>query len=493
MILNQILENIKRSPQATAFVFDERHYTYFELGEKIQEIASFLSGRKNERIGVLAQQDFLTYATILGVLFSGNTFVPILSSQPPEKNKNIIVAAEIRFLFFSDIEAKDVFKDLTINFVNSNELVDKSPSPGVYPEQIAYILFTSGSTGVPKGVPISIGNLESFFDAHAKLGLHLSASDRFLQMFDFSFDLSVVSYLLPLLVGGSVYPLKSGNAKYLSVYKTLKDERITYALMVPSIINFLRPYLPRVSFPELRYSTFCGEALLEQDLSLWKKSCANAEHWNFYGPTEATIYCAAFECSTPSARNGILAIGKPMAHTKLMLIDDSENVVEGSGCEGQLCLGGAQVTPGYLDPENTKKAFFKTSSGERFYKTGDIAIRDAAGDYFFCGRVDQQVKIQGFRVELGEIENACSKICAKSTVAVFEHDNHGNAVVAVFVEAAVINEQQLKVELSQILPEYAIPRKIFAKNSFPLNINGKIDRKFLKQEFKDWIVSSKFT
>lgn len=488
MIINKIIENINNNPDAMAIVVNGKSHSYGELGAGMRRVANHLRDVKGCRIGLIANNDFSTYVTILGILFSGNTFIPIVPSHSLDRNLDIIKDGALREIIYTSLESIENLKSSGIVFTNLNEMEAKeSELISLTSNQIAYILFTSGSTGTPKGVPISVHNLNSFFDAFLDLNFELSPKDRFLQMFDFSFDLSVFSYMFPLVIGASVYPLKGEQAKFLAVYKTLKDERITFALMVPSIINFLRPYLPKLVFPDLRYSTFCGEALLESDVEAWSKSCPNAEQWNFYGPTEATIFCAKFKCQNSFSRNGVMSIGNAMKDMMLSLFDHDGNQVHSSMTEAELCLAGPQVTSGYLNTSLNPKSFFVSPTGITYYRTGDIALMDENKNFHYCGRVDNQVKIQGFRVELGEIENIASKFTNRNAIAVFERDDLGNAVIALFLEGAAGNEREVKELLSQHISEYALPRTIFFQEQFPLNVNGKIDRKLLKSNFRDYL------
>ena len=161
--------------------------------------------------------------------------------------------------------------------------------------ELAYILFTSGSTGKPKGVPISRGNLASFVSAFWNIGFKMNEEDRCLQCFDLTFDLSVMSYLIPLIVGASVYTIPYGVVKYVVIPEILEDFDVTVALMAPSTINYLKSYLYELELPKLRYSLFCGEALRDDVTYEWSKSVLNAEIYNVYGPTEDTIFCTYYK------------------------------------------------------------------------------------------------------------------------------------------------------------------------------------------------------
>ncbi len=205
-------------------------------------------------------------------------------------------------------------------------------------QAIAYILFTSGSTGIPKGVPISYSNLQAFLEGLETMGVKLNTSDRCLQMFDLTFDLSVMSYLTPLLAGAAVYTVPEGEIKFMAVYRLLEEYEITCALMVPSVLTYLLPYLEDIDLPAMRFSLFCGEALYQDAAFAWQKSVPNARVWNVYGPTEATIFCTYSAIRDNLAYNGIVSIGSPMQHVQCLVLDEQNHIAE-THTKGELCSG----------------------------------------------------------------------------------------------------------------------------------------------------------
>ena len=260
----------------------------------------------------------------------------------------------------------------------------------------------------------------------------IGQQDKCLQMFDLTFDLSVMSYLVPLLKGACVYTVPGDKIKFGHIAELMEEQRLTIALMVPSILHYLRPYFEEIEFPDMRYSLFCGEALPLDLTDEWSKCVPNSKILNVYGPTEDTIFCTSYTFirnQVNKSYNGIVSIGKAMAGTDMIITDENNDILP-SNKIGELCLSGRQLTPGYWNnDEKNKKTFFEIAFKDKltkFYKSGDLGYTDEDGDFFYMGRLDNQIKIQGFRVELSEIEFHCKKYLDKyNAVALAFHNNAG--------------------------------------------------------------------
>ena len=323
------------------------------------------------------------------------------------------------------------------------------------------------------------------------MGFGIEDNDRCLQMFDLTFDLSVMSYLVPLLSGACIYTIPKDKIKYSYIGELMDEQKLTVALMVPSILHYLRPYFSEINFPDMKYSLFCGEALHLDITEEWSRCLPNAKIVNFYGPTEDTISCTQYtfdRTGRNKSHNGVLSIGKAMKGTVTIIIDENNQVLP-FGNSGQLCLGGTQLTTGYLNnEEKNREVFFFTNyhgKEERFYKTGDLCRCDEDGDILYLGRVDYQTKVQGFRVELFEIEFHVKMFLEKTNVAAVAFaDAIGNTEIGMVIESKEFDTASLHDYMKAIMPAYMIPKRIKFIAHFALNANGKIDRKTLELLFK---------
>jgi D-alanine--poly(phosphoribitol) ligase subunit 1 len=487
MFLHDIFKNLQNGGEHTACIIEDTEYTFEDLRALTGAIQGKIQRTGSMNIGVITQNTPETYATIIASWLTGKAYVPIPSNYPNDRIAEIISTAEIGTLFYTveDEEIEKLKSYFTqIEFVNSSDL-PAAECFCAFPaeDKVAYILFTSGTTGKPKGVPITFGNIQAFMAGFDALGYEVRPEDRFLQMFDLTFDLSVVSFTRPLMIGGSFCTLPAGMIKTLALYHVLDEYRINVSLMVPSAIGLLLPYLDDIHLPELRISQFCGEALKKDLLEKWMACVPNARIDNVYGPTEATIYCSSATCSDNKIKHhsGVVSIGKPMQGAGFLLTDDLGYEILEIKQEGELCLSGNQITPGYLNnPEQNQQKFF-LHNGVRYYRTGDIAYRDRSGNYFYIGRKDDQVKIQGYRIELGEIEIVAGRIIPNVQVVAVGYQAQNNWFLALFVQKSDIAETQILEALTPLLPYYMKPHRIFGINEIPLNANGKTDRKLLRQ------------
>ncbi len=484
-IISQFVSVISRFPERNAFCINETFYTYREYWNLIGKIRTQLGefNIENSRIGLVANDDLHTYASIFAAWMEGMAYVPLHPKQPLERNLEVISQAGLQFVLNSGSER--AFESvITIDTKACESLAPKTDEITADDDALAYILFTSGSTGKPKGVPITRGNLATFMTVFLNTDITLNENDRCLQCFDLTFDISVQCYLTPLLQGACVYTVPHDQIKFTYVYGLLDDHELTFGVLAPSMIHHLRPYFEEIHLEKLKYCLLVAEATPIDLIQEWFKHIPNARVFNFYGPTEATIYCVSYEAKRNEKlkeANGMLAIGRPFEGTDAVILDDSSQIA-GKGVKGEMYVSGHQVTTGYWkNPEKNAEAFKMLDyqgKPQRFYKTGDLCMEDEDGDILYYGRLDYQVKIQGYRIELGEIEfHAREAIGGRNAVAFAYEGEGGSKQIALSLETDGFDEKEVIGFLNAKLPAYMLPSKMFKIEKFPLNTSDKVDRK----------------
>lgn len=487
-ILEPFLEVVESFDKNNAFCIGDEFYAYGTFAKHISKIRSALrlSNYGSRNIGIIANDDIETYASIFAIWFEGLAYVPLHPSQPRARNLEIINQANIDVVISSNeidrmsnaqiiISSSLVFAELQLKPKHTSD------------DDLAYILFTSGSTGKPKGVPITRGNLAAFFESFLEVGFDITASDRCLQCFDLTFDVSVQSFLVPLVNGACVFTVPHNQIKYSYVFGLLEDHRVTFSIMAPSMLRFFRPYFDEMNFLSLRYSILTAEASPVDLVEEWSKCVPNAQIYNFYGPTEATIYCTYYEFKRRNNNihvNGMLTIGKTMNGIRAVIIDEEANIIK-TNQRGELCISGRQLSKGYWNnPDKTVESFFNLQHHgveSRFYKTGDLCYREIDGDIMYVGRIDYQVKIQGYRIELGEIEyHAREYLGGQNAIAISFENEKANIEIALFIEGDLDDPTNILEYLKSKIPNYMIPSKVLVEEKFPLNTNDKVDRNVLR-------------
>ncbi len=494
--LDGFLNSCRRHPNNIAFVIDEHEISYTEFLSHVVAISATLSELKDEsHIGILTGGDVHTYASIYAVWLAGKSYVPLNEKNSALRHSEIIDDAGLKTVLCSReddklIQANDEYCDESLHIIHSHAIspVETDPATLRYDTpDLAYIFFTSGSTGKPKGVPVSISNLNAFLEyCIDQNNYHFGSSDRFLQMFELTFDLSVFSFACPLCIAATCCVVPSDGMTFINVATVLEEQHVTVALMVPSTITFLRNYFDEIELPDLRYSMFCGEALLDEVTREWSDCLSNdCIIQNVYGPTEATIFCSIYdwhsEASRDEAVNGVVSIGKPFTTTGFTIVDADNNELP-AGEKGELCLSGPQVTMHYWNnPEKTSEAYFDHGKDHvHMYKTGDLVYSNDNGNYIYCGRTDSQVKVNGFRIELGEVEHLLRKYftdCQCAVVAIQNTDL--STELHLFLDAEIEDRKAYQKYKSGNLLPYMQPTHVHIVQSMPLNQNGKVDRKAL--------------
>ena len=484
-VLDCVVYAINSFPDNHAFCIDEKHYTYSQFGRYISMIRNNLTKTdyRNTKVGLVINDDLETYASIIALWLEGKCYVPLHPNWPLERCFDICEQVDLDLI----LDSSETTRYKNVQVIKTSELeyeVDcLEPKKDIAEDELAYILFTSGSTGKPKGVPLTRHNLASFVDAFLDI-YPMDENDRCLQCFDLSFDLSIMSYLIPLLKGARVYTVPPEAIKYTYIGGLMEDERLTFALMAPSTIKYLKPYFDEIDCSSLKYSLFCGEALPLDITKEWSKCAKNAIIDNVYGPTEDTIFCSTYRFRRDGdnkTHNGILSIGKPMKNCSMAMFDDGNNECP-IGIMGELCLSGPQLTSGYFKNEEKNKECFFEKDGTVWYRSGDLCYKDADGDIMYSGRLDHQAKIQGFRVEMGEIEWHAREFLGDKNVVCMAFENKDNLTeIAMFIESEAFDPDKMIAYMRTKMPSYMIPARLVFVPVFPLNANDKTDKVKLKE------------
>jgi D-alanine--poly(phosphoribitol) ligase subunit 1 len=495
-LIEKLHRNFRTDNNSLCLHIAEQDYTYAEIAQLIAGIQKILiKNTSSEIVGIVAIDSPETYASILACWFSGKGFVPIHPKYPAERNKNVIEQAGIDLLLCSDKNYNSFISTSKTHIYNTKNIIGHSKEISVdtcSKEHVLCILFTSGSTGQPKGVPMTLNNIECTIDSYFALGTNQNASDRCLQMFELTFDMSMLSYLPAFILGASVYTVGSDKIRYLEAMKIMKDHKITFAMMVPSTLNLLRPYFSKILLPETKYSFLGGEPFYKEVAEEWNKCVPNAQIVNISGPTEITMACMGYELQKDftknKSHNGILGFGFPWKNTTAIIVDENLEIVK-TGQAGELCFAGNHVMSGYLNqPELNKVVLFEKKIEDkfiRFYRTGDMVFIDRSGFFYTCGRKDLQVKIQGHKVELEEIEFVTKKVLDNNMViALARLNQNGTHELNMVIQGAKVDTEEIISKLRKKLPPYMIPSRIKVVDSLLYNTNGKIDRIALNKLFE---------
>jgi amino acid adenylation domain-containing protein len=358
-----------------------------------------------------------------------------------------------------------------------------APAP-VAEGDIAYIIFTSGSTGTPKGVMVSAGAFRHYLEAvNATLGM--TAADRVLGVSELSFDVSAHNMFATWEAGAALHVLPA--AATMNAVKFARSAGLTVWNSAPSLAAMLRQLktLAPGSLPDLRVTAFGGEQLPAATVAAWREAAPASTIFNVYGPTEATVGCLAQQVGEPlpvTPGRDVIAIGMPFPGTEARIADDNGQPLA-DGMPGELLIAGEQLAEGYLDAPELTVARFPVLEGKRWYRTGDLALRDASGRFHCLGRIDNQVKILGHRIELDEIDGHLRHASGVDLVsAVAWPLLHGTAHgIVAFVGAPAVDHEKVIGTLKARMPAYMMPRRVIAMPDLPLNAGGKVDRLALRR------------
>ena len=499
-----MLEAFDVFAQNTALSAGGERYKYADLGGIAFGISEIIQKHNDLKspVAILGSKGFHTYAGICGSLFASCAYMPLNLRFPAARNAKMLDRSGASVII-ADNAATPMLEELLQQVYFTGTIILEGdpgnwqakypdiywykafPSYGLIPEitaqpdDTAYLLFTSGTTGVPKGVPVSNRNVTAYLD-HVLAQYNFTPDDRFSHTFDLTFDLSVHDMMVCWLSGACLCIPFEDTALKIAAY--IRESRISVWFSVPSVASLMdrMRLLKPGTLESIRMSFFCGEPLPENIARKWRSATA-APVVNLYGPSEATIAISEYEAGEHTKqKNGIVSLGKLFPRQEYLLIDpETSNTTQ---TKGELCLSGSQVIQGYLDDQELNERFFFNCGEQekRWYRTGDLMEIDTEGDLFFLGRTDAEVKISGFRVNLLEVDALIRKYNGAGMVATLLDNKRSPRLVSFAERTGKYDEKGLINRCRHELPWYMIPEVIIFVEKMPLNANGKIDRNALK-------------
>jgi D-alanine--poly(phosphoribitol) ligase subunit 1 len=509
-------ESALARPERLALSVGETQFTYSALREQVQPIARWLgthSPSNAPRVGILASRTPETYFAILGTCWAGGTYIPLGPKYPEERllqhferitldalivDSNGLALLSDRVLSrgprnilapgipaSSERQLEDGAK-IIISGRDALPVFDSSDKPvEVSQDHTAYIIFTSGTTGIPKGVMIPASAVAHFVEA-MQSQYAIQPTDRVAGITEITFDISVFDLFVTWKYGAALLVVPATQMMAPSSF--IQRHRPTIVFTVPSIAASMQrmKLLAPNSMTSLRYSFFAGEPLPVASASMWKAAAPNSVVDNLFGPTEATVVCIGQrfhgpENATPA--RGVVAIGTPFPGMEAAIVDASLKFAPDNQ-NGELLLSGPQLSSGYFGDAGLSNTCFPTLAARRWYRTGDLAYRDTSGVFHHLGRIDNQVKVLGLRVELEEIEAHLREVYETDSVAVIAWPvEHGSAsgIVAFVCGRIGADDPALKTQIKKRLPSYMVPSAVHHIASIPLNANGKVNRRELAE------------
>lgn len=495
MFILEKLEEYAKTDR-TAIVYGDARIGYAQLNLWSDAFAAYLERefpQNRAPVMIYGHKDSEIPACMFGALKAGRGYVPVDTTFPPERAAQ--VAAEAQPCLIVDLCGSGIAWEKTLSAQQLREVLSQPAAPApraqwLKENETAYILFTSGSTGRPKGVQITAGNIAAFHEGVEPWFGGMSEGGAFLNEISYSFDVSVCALYEALSRGMTLWTAdKQTLSDPKALFALLREAQIDEWVSTPSLAEicvrseqFDGKLLPRV-----RQFLFCGEVLTKKLTAEMFRRFPNVPIVNAYGPTEATVLVTGSEMTQEMLdADAPLPIGAPFANVQTVIADENGHPCP-EGEAGELLLIGKAVSPGYLGrPELNEKAFFTAPNGARGYHTGDLC-RMENGCVYYLGRLDGQVKLNGFRVELEDVENNLVKVPNIARAAVLPVMQEGKVTsLTAFVllekpdgETALSRARRIKTALAEYLPSYMVPRKFVVVDAFPLNTNGKIDKKQL--------------
>lgn len=485
----------ERFPDKTAFVDSEREISYAAFRKEVRQVAFALVERGLFRQPVIVYLDktITAISAMYGIAYSGCSYTPIDIHMPAARVEKIIETLEPAIIITDEEHREKASVSacgvpiVTIEEIHElatdEEAVEKRRKQ-VIDTDLLYIFFTSGSTGVPKGVMLPHRAVIDFVEAMTE-EFDITENEKIGNQGPFYFDLSIPDIYCTVAKGGTLYIIPPDYFKFpVKLLEYIAEKQINMIYWVPSalvLVANLRA-LKAVDVSCLKKITFCGEVMPCKQLNVWRRALPDAMYVNFYGPTETTSASTYYIVDREFDDGDSLPIGVPFKNTRVLLLtEDGREAREGE--IGEICIAGSSLAYGYYkNEEKSRESFVTYQNGayeEKIYKTGDLARYNEYGELIYLSRKDFQIKHMGHRIELGEIETAINSIAAVTECCCM-YDEQKHKIVA-FLETEA-EENEISDRLKTMLPEYMLPNKYHFLETMPHNANGKIDRAALKKE-----------
>ncbi len=466
---------------------------YHDLAVGLADIICTKNAGRKKPVVVYLEKSVKMLVSFMGIAYSGDFYSPIDVDMPEQRASKILEFLQPS-LAITTRALEERFRKLnfTGEVVFYEDIIPKAASGqvsealrGIIDTDLLYVLFTSGSTGVPKGVSISHKSVIDYTDWVTE-EFEISPDDCFGNQAPFYFDNSILDIYSCMKTGATLYIIpQTLFFKPLKLLEYLSNNRINTIFWVPSAMIMISKLNALKSFDlsnVLKRVLFCGEVMPNKQLNVWRRYLPNTLFANLYGPTEITDACTFYIVDRPFADDEPLPIGKPMRNTEILVLNEKNELVTGDE-SGELCVRGVSLAKGYYNnPQKTAEAFVQnplnTAYPEIIYRTGDIVKYNEYGELMYLSRKDFQIKHHGYRIELGEIETAVSSLPDVNECCCLYDEKRSRIVL---LSDRNFTPETLNQQLKPLIPEYMIPGKIVYMEKLPHNANGKIDRVKLKE------------
>ena len=482
-------ESVSKFPHNIALVQANKNITYNEMNEKVNYLANLIKDKgikNNDVVALIGKRSIEMVIGAFAILKAGGTYLPISEELPNERINYILKDSNAKLVLTTDsLYLDDDYEKMPLNIVNSYNEGSENLKIDTIGTDVAYIMYTSGSTGHPKGVIVDNNALVNALLNQQK-NYPVNEEDAFLFKTNISFDVSLIELFGWFFNGGKLVVLENNEEKNPElIIDSIKANNITHINFVPTMLFYFTKYInSNRDVESLKYVFAAGEALSPKTAEYFLEKIAfNIKLINLYGPTEATIYTTHIEINKFMLDEATLPIGKTIDNYKIYIVDENLKM-QPIGVAGELCISGVGVAKGYKNlTELSLNTFIESPFEENstMYKTGDIAKLRDDGSVYYLGRKDNQIKLRGYRIEIDEIEKIIlSHSDIENAVVILKEDKDNKSLVAFYTGNSKTEEMILKEYLRERIPEYMIPSQFVYLENMPVNSNGKIDIKILK-------------